>query len=69
MVISAIIMDLLFSALGWVPATARDIAAEVTHFAIDYTFWLNILFGAAALSLIVLTCGAREEMAHAHHHH
>jgi len=69
MVISAIIMDLLFSALDWVPATARDIAAEVTHFAFDYTFWLNILFGAAALALIVLTRGAREEMAHAHHHH
>ncbi|MEZ5921660.1 MAG: permease [Parvularculaceae bacterium] len=69
MVLSAIIMDLIFSALGWVPEKARDIAAEVTHFAIDYTFWLNILFGAAALALIFLTRRARHEMAHAHHHH
>ena len=51
MVIAAITMDLAFTALGLVPAATGDIRKDLTHFAIDYTFWLNLGFGALGLWL------------------
>ena len=55
MVAAAMLMDLAFSAFGWVPA--RDPAAlhaQMTHVAIDYTFWLNLVAIAVAAALFRL---------------
>ncbi len=52
MVVSAILVDLAFSFLGLIPdAGSLDIRRELTTFSIDYTFWLNIVFGLGALWL------------------
>ena len=51
MVLAAIVMDAAFTGLGLVPARDPNIRAGMSSFAIDYTFWLNIAFGALALWL------------------
>ena len=51
MVLAAIVMDAAFTGLGLVPARDPNIRAEMSSFAIDYTFWLNIAFGALAVWL------------------
>ncbi|MGO8952768.1 MAG: hypothetical protein ACLPWS_19415 [Rhodomicrobium sp.] len=51
MVPAAIVMDAAFTGLGLIPARASDIRAQMSTFAIDYTFWLNIASGALALWL------------------
>jgi len=53
MVASAIVMELAFRALHLVPAHT-DVRATVTHFSLDYTFWLNLIFGAVAIWLFTL---------------
>jgi uncharacterized membrane protein YraQ (UPF0718 family) len=77
MAISAMIMDAAFRAFGWIPARNPNIRAEMTHFAIDYTFWLNIAAAALTLWLFrmarnnTMTGGHCEHHAHAapaHHH-
>ena len=55
MVASAIIMDLLFGALHLVPKPNPNIVHDLTMFSFNYTFWLNIAFGALALWLCVST--------------
>jgi uncharacterized membrane protein YraQ (UPF0718 family) len=73
MVLAALAMDVLFSALGWVPARNPNIRAEMVHFELDYTFWLNLVFGALAAFLFwtarrnPMTQGHHCE--HHHHHH
>ncbi|NGP75512.1 permease [Balneolaceae bacterium YR4-1] len=42
-VITALILNGLFSLLGIVPESQRAIA-EITQFKIDYTFWMNLIF-------------------------
>jgi uncharacterized membrane protein YraQ (UPF0718 family) len=42
MAAAALIMDGTFNLLGWIPPQKSDIHAEMTHFALDYTFWLNL---------------------------
>jgi hypothetical protein len=42
-----------FAALGLVPASNLNIRAEMTSFSLNYTFWLNLIFGALARSFIV----------------
>lgn len=83
MVIAALIMDLAFNLLGWIPRSHPNVQAEMVHFSINYTFFLNILFGLIALGLVVLAkrnpmqmshapcCGhhAAKASAHAHRHH
>jgi MFS family permease len=83
MVISALLMDVAFNRLGWIPRSHPNVQAEMVHFSINYTFFLNILFGLIALGLVVLAkrnpmqmshapcCGhhAAKASAHAHHHH
>jgi hypothetical protein len=39
MVLAALIMDVAFTALGWVPQPDPNIRAEMVDFRIDYTFW------------------------------
>jgi len=51
MVLSAIVMDLAFSALHAVPKPNPNIRHDLTIFAFNYTFYLNVAFGALALYL------------------
>lgn len=54
MVIAALIMDLAFNGMGWIPARNPHAVAAMEHVAINYTFWLNILFGLVAMGAIIL---------------
>ena len=54
MAVSALVMDLAFSALGLVPSHDTDVRVQLTHFALNYTFWLDLAFGALALYLFWL---------------
>ena len=73
MVISALIMDLAFNALGWIPRQRPNMQAEMMHFSLNYTFWLNVVFALLALGLFLLA--RRQPMSaghcehHAHHGH
>lgn len=79
MVVSAMIMDVAFNALGWIPTSRPNIQATMGHFAFDYTFWLNLLFGLFALALFIVArrnpmqhgthCAHHGAQEHAHHHH
>jgi uncharacterized membrane protein YraQ (UPF0718 family) len=51
MVVSAIAMDLAFSALHMVPKPNPNIRRDLTMFSFNYTFWLNLVFGALGLYL------------------
>ena len=51
MVLSAILIDIAFTAFHLVPAPDPNIRAEITHFSINYTFWLNLGLGAVAVIL------------------
>jgi uncharacterized membrane protein YraQ (UPF0718 family) len=64
MVLAAILMDIVFNALGWVPVRNADMRAEMSDFSLDYTFWLNLAFGA--LGLLLLWTARRNPMKHAH---
>jgi uncharacterized membrane protein YraQ (UPF0718 family) len=73
MVLTGILMDMAFTALGFVPQPNHNIRAGVTQFAINYTFWLNLIFGALAAYLVWLA--TRKQMdakhdccGHDHHH-
>jgi uncharacterized membrane protein YraQ (UPF0718 family) len=77
MVAAALAVDVGFTALGWVPEARPAVQAEMSHFSINYTFWLNILLGLLAAALFALARRRpAEQMAccahhghHAHHHH
>ncbi|HEX4766202.1 MAG TPA: permease [Lichenihabitans sp.] len=66
MVVAALIMDLAFTALGWIPPHEAGIRARLATFSLNYTFWLDLLFGALALYLFWLA--RRNPMQHGHHH-
>jgi uncharacterized protein len=66
MVASALVMDVAFTALGWVPRPDPNVRAEMVDFRIDYTFWLNIVFGALALYFAYLN--RKHPMEHGHDH-
>ncbi len=75
MVVSALLMDVAFSALGWVPGHRPDVHAEMVHFSLNYTFWLNVAFALLAAWLFVLArrhpmqSGHCEHHGHSAHHH
>jgi uncharacterized membrane protein YraQ (UPF0718 family) len=50
-VLSAIAMDALFSALHLQPVPNPNIRHDLTVFSFNYTFWLNVVFGALAVYL------------------
>src|SRR6056297_2937211 len=52
-VLTALILNGLFSVLGIVPESAR-VVSEITQFKIDYTFWMNIVFTFIAAPLVWL---------------
>lgn len=66
MVSAALVMDLLFKGLGLVPPHSEDVQAAVTHFSLNYTFWLNIAFGAIAIGLVLIN---RRHPMRMHHRH
>jgi uncharacterized protein len=66
MAAAALLMDGAFNLLGWIPPQKTDIHAEMTHFALDYTFWLNLVFLALGIALFVIA--RRHPMHHEHHH-
>ncbi len=66
MVISAIFMDGVFSALHMVPRPNPNIRADLSMFSFDYTFYLNLIFGALALYLWRLD--VQNPMDHCAHH-
>ncbi len=49
-VVTALVMDGAFAALGLTPHSAKQVA-ETTRFALDYTFWLNLVFAGATVVL------------------
>ncbi|MDP9104677.1 MAG: permease, partial [Candidatus Eremiobacteraeota bacterium] len=81
MVLSAIVMDGAFSALHLVPKPNPNIRHDLTMFSFNYTFVLNVVFGALAVYLWWLNrsnpmehgchgddAGAHDDHAHAHGH-
>lgn len=66
MVAAALIMDVAFTAIGWVPPPNPNIRAEMVEFKVDYTFWLNILFAGLAAYLVYLN--RTHPIGHGHHH-
>jgi uncharacterized protein len=67
MVLSALLIDVVFTALGLVPQRDPNIRAEMTHFSLNYTFWLNIVFGVLAGWLWLLNLRHPIQM-HTHDH-
>jgi uncharacterized membrane protein YraQ (UPF0718 family) len=65
MVVSAIVMDVAFSALHMVPQPNSNIRHDLTTFSFNYTFWLNVGFGGLALYLWRLN--AKHPMEHGAH--
>jgi hypothetical protein len=67
MVIASLVMDLSFTGLGLVPDHNTDVRAHLTHFSLNYTFWLNLLFGALGASLWWVS--RKHPMHHGHSDH
>jgi uncharacterized membrane protein YraQ (UPF0718 family) len=68
MVLSAIIMDLAFSGLGLIPARNPGAGTQMAHVSLNYTFWLNIIFGALAAWLFVVARRHPMTSGHCEHH-
>ena len=69
MVMAALVMDVAFSAAR--PGCRRitsSMQAEMTHFSMNYTFWLNGLFGVIAVVLFLLARRAPVQRAACAHH-
>jgi hypothetical protein len=52
-VITALSMHVAFGLLGWTPESGRQVG-DVAQFALDYTFYMNLAFGAVAVVMIRL---------------
>jgi uncharacterized membrane protein YraQ (UPF0718 family) len=69
MVAAALIMNLAFAALGWIPTARPDMHAAMIHFALNYTFWLNLVGAGAALGLFIVARRTPAQQApHCEHH-
>lgn len=64
MVLAAVLMDVLFNAFDWIPVRDPNIRAEMMDFRLDYTFWLNLVFGV--LAAVLFWTARRNPMKHAH---
>lgn len=67
MVIAALIMNLAFTGLNLVPGQHMDVRAHITHFSLNYTFWLNLVFGV--LGAYFWWLSRRHPMHLTAHHH
>ena len=68
MVVSALIMDVAFNALGWIPQQRPSTQAEMVHFSFNYTFWLNLAFAVLAAGLFMLARRQPMTSGHCEHH-
>lgn len=70
MAITGFVVDLIFTGIGWVPESSATSVASMDFFALDYTFWLNLVFIVVGFGLWRLSKQA-PEAAHccAHHGH
>jgi uncharacterized membrane protein YraQ (UPF0718 family) len=68
MVLSGILMDVAFTALGLIPTRRPNLHAEMTSFSLDATFWLNMLALCVAVSLFVVSRRQPVQHAHCAHH-
>ena len=68
MVLAALVMDVAFGALGWIPHARPDVRAEMVQFSINYTFWLNIAFGLMAAWLFTVSRSQPAPHSHCEHH-
>ena len=68
MAAAALVMDLAFSALGLVPTPNENIRAQITDFSLNYTFWLNLVFGVLAVYLFWVSHKHPMDHGHAGHH-
>ena len=59
MVASGIIMQFVFGAFGAIPHPNPNIRADLVMFSFNYTFWLNIVFGALAVYLWFVNKGSQ----------
>ena len=66
MVLAGIIVDVGFSLAHLTPTPNPNVRAEITRFSLNYTFWLNLVFGSWAALLFWLN--HRHPMDHAMHH-
>ncbi|MDY6784998.1 MAG: permease [Cyanobacteriota bacterium] len=68
---SAIIMHYGFALFGLLPQNSggSQSAAQTERFAIDYTFWLNLVFLAITGILVWLRFGDRDNKQESEHHH
>ena len=62
MVAAGIIMQFVFGAFGAIPHANPHIRTDLSLFAINYTFWLNLALGALALALYYVN--AKHPMSH-----
>ena len=67
MVIAALIADLAFTGLSLVPSHDADVRSHLTHFSFNYTFWLNLMFGA--LGAYLWWINRQHPMHHDHRDH
>ena len=67
MVLAGLIMDVGFTAAGLVLEPNPNIRAELTTFSFNYTFWLNLVFGALAAYFVWLNWQQPMDRGHGHH--
>ena len=68
MVFSGLIMSLPFNYFNLIPKRSINVREELTSFKINYTFYLNLIFGIISLYFFLLT--KKEDkpgVAHSHH--
>ncbi|MGQ4647794.1 permease [Lyngbya aestuarii] len=68
LVATAIVMHYGFSFLGLLPQGGGRSTTDSQRFAIDYTFWLNLIFLAITGVLAWLRFGGSQGRKHQHHH-
>ncbi|WP_036480953.1 permease [Myxosarcina sp. GI1] len=70
LIATAIIMHYGFALFGLLPQNSGgQSAAQTERFAIDYTFWLNLIFLVITGILTWLRFGGDKQQQHQHHHH
>jgi len=68
MAVTGFVVDVVFTAGDWTPHTDAVDVGSMTFFALDYTFWLNLIFIVIGLGLWRLSKQAKAEAHCAHHH-
>ena len=68
LIATSMVMHYGFAMFGLLPDSSSQSVAETEKFAIDYTFWLNLLFIAITGVLAWLNFGDKSNEKHGHHH-